>query len=127
MINQFCRFALVGGVGTAAHYMVLIIMVSGLNIHPVVSSTAGFIVGMVINYSLNRRFTFRSQRTHREAFWRFVSVAFIGMLINSTAMAFFTMYLDLFYLFAQVLATIMALSWNFLGCRKWVFKEKEIC
>jgi len=122
LINcQFLRFALVGGVGTAAHYMLLIVMVSGMGINPVISSTAGFILGMVVNYLLNRRFTFHSRRAHREAFWRFVTVALVGMVINSSAMALFTMKMDLHYLPAQVLATILAMSWNFLGSRHWVF------
>ncbi len=120
---QFLRFTLVGGVGTAAHYALLILMVSGRGINPVISSTAGFIAGMVINYLLNRRYTFFSRRAHREAFWRFVAVAFVGMLINSTAMAVFNLGLDIHYLAAQVMATALALSWNFLGSRHWVFND----
>lgn len=119
---QFFRFLLVGAIGTAAHFAVLIILVSGLGINPVIGSTAGFITGMVINYSLNRRFTFYSKRAHKEAFWRFVTVAFIGMIINSSAMALFTMGMNIHYLVAQAMASIMALSWNFLGSRHWVFK-----
>ncbi len=103
----------------------LIILVSGLGVNPVIGSTAGFIVGMIINYILNRRFTFLSNRAHREAFWRFVTVAFIGMTINSSAMALFTMGMHIHYLAAQVMATIMALTWNFLGSRHWVFKEHK--
>jgi putative flippase GtrA len=122
---QFFRFLLVGAIGTAAHFAVLIILVSGLDINPVIGSTAGFITGMVINYSLNRRFTFFSKRAHKEAFWRFVTVAFIGMIINSSAMALFTMAMSIHYLIAQVMATIMAFSWNFFGSRHWVFKEHK--
>lgn len=121
--RQFLCFTLVGGVGTAAHYAVLISMVSGMGINPVISTTAGFMAGMVINYLLNRRYTFFSRRAHREAFWRFVTVAFVGMLINSTAMAVFNLGLNIHYLAAQVMATALVLSWNFLGSRYWVFND----
>jgi putative flippase GtrA len=123
--HQFLRFAMVGGIGTLGHYTVLIFLVSGLHIHPVIGSTAGFIVGMVINYLLNRSFTFASTRAHREAFWRFAAVALLGMFINSSAMALFTMALDFHYLVAQVLATLMTLSWNFMGSRNWVFNDRK--
>jgi len=122
--HQFLRFALVGGIGTLGHYAVLIFLVSGLHRNPVMGSTAGFIVGMIINYLLNRSFTFSSTRAHKEAFWRFATVAFLGMLINSSAMALFTMGLDFHYLVAQVLATLMTLCWNFLGSRHWVFNDR---
>jgi len=121
---QFLRFVLVGGIGTGAHYIVLIVLVSGLHINPVMGSTAGFITGMIINYLLNRRYTFFSRRAHSEAFWRFVAVAFVGMIINSTAMAVFNMGLGMHYLAAQVLATVLALSWNFMGSRHWVFTQR---
>lgn len=123
MFFQFLRFTLVGGVGTAAHYSILILLVSGLHVHPVPGSTVGFLVGMIINYTLNKSFTFSSTRAHREAFWRFATVAAIGISINTSAMAFLTMILNLHYLLAQVLATALALSWNFLGSRHWVFSD----
>jgi putative flippase GtrA len=121
MFFQFLRFALVGGVGTSAHYAILIILVSGLHAHPVLGSTVGFLLGMIINYILNKSFTFSSTRAHREAFWRFVIVAVIGIGINTSAMALLTIPLDFHYLLAQVLATALALSWNFFGSRHWVF------
>ncbi len=123
MIDQLIRFTLVGGIGTAAHYAVLILLVSGLGINPVIGSTAGFLVGMIVNYSLNRRFTFASQRSHGQAFWRFGTVAFIGIVINTTIMTLLTLDLTFHYLVAQVIATILTLLWNFLGSRYWVFKE----
>lgn len=127
MFFQFLRFALVGGIGTAAHYTILILLVSGLHVHPVLGSTFGFLVGMVINYALNKSFTFSSTRAHREAFWRFVTVAVIGISINTSAMALLTIRLNFHYLLAQVIATVLALSWNFLGSRHWVFTRKSCC
>lgn len=123
MIKQLIRFTLVGGIGTAAHYAVLILLVSSLLMHPVIGSTAGFLVGMVVNYLLNRHFTFTSQRSHREAFWRFGTVALAGIVINTAMMILLTVSLEYHYLLAQVIATILTLSWNFFGSRYWVFKE----
>jgi putative flippase GtrA len=125
MFFQFLRFALVGGVGTSAHFTILIILVSGLHIHPVLGSTAGFLVAVISNYILNKSFTFSSNRRHSETFWRFVIVALIGMTINSTFMALLTMGLNLHYLLAQIIATAMALSWNFFGSRHWVFRKRS--
>lgn len=123
MIKQLIRFTLVGGIGTTAHYAVLILLVSGLFIHPVIGSVTGFLVGMIINYWLNRRFTFSSQRSHGEAFWRFGTVALVGIIVNTVIMALFTVSFRLHYLISQVIATILTLAWNFLGSRYWVFRE----
>jgi putative flippase GtrA len=123
MIYQIMRFTLVGGVGTSAHYVVLVLLVSGFGVHPVLGSTTGFFVGMFTNYVLNRRFTFSSKRSHHEALWRFGAVALVGIGINTVIMVLLTESMKLHYLLAQLIATALTLSWNFVGSRYWAFKE----
>lgn len=123
MINQLVRFTLVGGIGTSAHYIVLVVLVSGFGVNPILGSTAGFLVGMITNYVLNRRFTFNSQRSHRETLWRFGTVVLVGIGINTVIMALLTEGMKLHYLLAQLVATALTLSWNFVGSRYWAFKE----
>lgn len=123
MINQFVRFTLVGGIGTSAHYVVLVVLVSDFGVNPILGSTAGFLVGMITNYVLNRRFTFNSQTSHREALWRFGAIAMAGIGINTAIMVLLIEVMGLHYLLAQMVATVLTLSWNFVGSRYWAFKE----
>ena len=123
VFNQFLRFTGVGGIGTFTHYVTLIILVQIIGIPPVPSSVAGFIVGALVNYYLNYRFTFRSKKNHREAIIKFFVIALMGLMLNTVIMAMGTMIVVLNYFLAQMIATGIVLIWNFTGNCLWTFKE----
>ena len=120
--NQFLRFATVGGIATAIHYLILIALVHAASMNAVWASSIGFIVSAVCNYLLNYRFTFRSNVEHRRAIIKFFVVAVVGLALNSLTMQIAIEYMSVHYLLAQVLATGLVLLWNFTGNRLWTFK-----
>jgi len=85
------------------------------------ASSLGFATSAVLNYALNYRFTFASERRHIEAFPRFVVVATGGLLLNAVLMYAGTAGLGLHYLLVQVIATVIVLFWNFVANMKWSF------
>ena len=119
--KQFIHFTGVGAIGTAAHYLTLITLVTLLDMRAVLASSAGALVGAFVNYYLNYYFTFKSTRSHREALSRFLVVAAVGFLINGLCMALFTEQLQIHYLLAQVITTGIVLIWTFTGNRLWTF------
>ena len=121
--SQFLRFATVGGIATAIHYLILVVLVQAANMNAVWASTIGFIISAVCNYLLNYRFTFRSNVEHRLAVIKFFIVAGVGLILNSLTMLILTEYMGVHYLLAQVLATGIVLLWNFTGNRLWTFKS----
>ena len=120
--SQFLRFATVGGIATAIHYLILIALVHGANMNAVWASSTGFVVSAVFNYLLNYRFTFQSSVEHRGAIIKFFIVASVGLALNSIVMQISTEYAGMHYLIAQLLATGLVLLWNFSGNRLWTFK-----
>lgn len=121
-LRQFVFFSAIGAVGTAGHYATLLLLVEGLSQSPILASTLGFIVGALINYILNYRFTFQSDKPHREALTKFLLVAAIGAGINTGLMALFIELLLLHYFIAQLIATAVVLLWNFLISKYWTFQ-----
>ena len=119
--NKFIRFAGVGVFGTAAHYLVLVLMVESLGARPVFASCAGFLVGALVNYSLNYRFTFQSNRRHRKALPRFYLVATVGFILNAVIMMWLAEKLGLPYILAQITATGLVLVWGFTANSLWTF------
>lgn len=118
---QFLRFTGVGAAATLSHYAVLVALVHGLHLAPTLASALGFSVGAVVNYGLNYRFTFASDKRHTEAFTKFLIVALTGLTLNTVIMAI-AIGLGLHYLLAQVLATGLVLVWNFCGHYLWTFR-----
>lgn len=122
VLRQFVGFAAVGSVGLAAHYLVLTGLVELLSVDPVVASVAGFLVGAVVNYGLNRRLVFRSDRAHSAAGPRFFAVAASGLAINAALMTLLVDYLAVYYLAAQVVVTVGLTVWHFALNKYWTFR-----
>jgi putative flippase GtrA len=121
MLGQFMRYAAVGAVGTLAHYATLVSLVSVLGLNVVLATTAGFVVGAIVNYALNYHFTFRSASKHSQAFVKFFGVALVGMLLNAAIMAALHGRLPLHYMVLQVFTTGLILVWTFVANRLWTF------
>ncbi len=79
--RQFSTFLVVGSIATAAHYTFLGLM-HFVGIAAAPAALSGFVIGAAVNYTLNRRHTFNTTRTHVEAGWRFAAVATTGFCIT---------------------------------------------
>lgn len=125
-VRQFLLFASIGAVGTSGHFLTLILLVEGAALDAVWATTAGFTVGALINYALNYRFTFRSDKAHHEALSKFFIIAIIGAVINSLLMYLGVDVLGGHYLLVQVIASLTVLFWTFAGNKLWTFAEKAV-
>ena len=120
-LGQFIAYAGVGAIGTAAHYLVLVVLVELLHLQPVIASSCGAITGAFVNYILNYKFTFKSKKRHTVAATRFMLVALAGFLVNLFMMWLFTSIMAINYLLAQVIATAVVLVTNYTINRIWTF------
>ncbi len=123
-LTQFILFGAIGALGTAGHYVTLIILVELIHYDPTFSSLFGAIVGAIINYLLNYKYTFKSNKPHHIAASRFMLIAAIGAGINTLLMYTFIQIAGIYYLLAQVITTLVVLIWNFLLNKMWTFSEK---
>jgi putative flippase GtrA len=124
IVAKFFRYAGVGVICTAAHYLVLVVLVGGLGFRPLVGSSAGFMIGALVNYVLNYRYTFRSDHRHREALPKFYLVAVTGFLLNGMVILVLAERLGLQYLLAQVVASGILLIWGFSANHFWTFRQR---
>lgn len=121
LLRQFSTFAGVGVVATAVHYAVLIALVEIAGVSAVGGALAGYATGGVVSYGLNRRHTFRSERRHAEAVWRFAAVAAIGFALTYLFMSLFVEIGGIPYLPAQAVTTGIVMLWGFAAHRAWTF------
>ena len=121
--KQISAFVIVGVLAAAAHYGALIALVEMFGWAPVPATLIGYLCGGVASYALNRRHTFKSDRTHREAIWRFVAVAATGFLATWGLMTIFVEKAEIPYILAQVVTTGIVMLWSFLGNKLWTFRK----
>ncbi len=123
LVRQFAAFFGVGLVAAVVHYGLLIGLVEAWRVDPVTAALAGYVAGGVVSYSLNRQFTYRSDRPHAEATWRFALVAVVGFFLTWGLMHAFTRWFGLPYLPAQIVTTAVVLFWSFLAHKLWTFAD----
>ena len=116
-------FGLVGVIGTGAHYLALIILVEMTGMNPVTATSVGFVVGALVNYVLNRRYTFRSSKDHLDAGPKFVLIAIVTGIVNSLLVYAGVSLIGANYLLVQIGATFIVFLANFALNSLWTFKE----
>jgi putative flippase GtrA len=120
--RQFSTFLIVGSIATVAHYSVFLGLANLFGFAAVPAALAGFVVGAIVNYTLNRRHTFATDRSHVEAGWRFAAVATTGFCITWVLMGALTRNLHVPPLMAQIFTTGCILVINFIVHRLWTFR-----
>lgn len=123
LIRQVIAFAGAGSAAAVGHFSTLAALVEFGLAGPVRASACGFLVGGVISYVLNRRFTFNATRSHVGAVPRFIAVAGVAFVLNAFLMDLLVHRLGLFYLLAQVVTTGLVLIWTFGAYRIWAFRH----
>jgi putative flippase GtrA len=118
---RFLRYSIVGAIGTAVHYALLVVLVQADLASPILASTVGAIVGAIVNYVLNHTYTFASGRRHRESLPRFMAVAAAGTAVNAALLAALVNGMGVHYFPAQVVATLAVLGVGYLANRAWTF------
>jgi putative flippase GtrA len=121
---QFTRFALVGGLCTGIQYVLLAAGVEWFGLGAVAASTTGYLASSVVNYLLNRRYTYGSTAPHSGLVLRFVIVLICGLALNALCMQLLHGYLHWHYAVAQLIAALGNMLWNFCAHRYWTFSRK---
>ena len=97
---------------------------SGIGLGAVAAALAGYCVGGLVSYLLNRRHTFDTERTHVEAGWRFFAVMVVGFTLTGFVMQFLVNYLGAPYVPARVVTTGVVFVWNFAAHKLWTFADR---
>jgi len=86
------------------------------------SAGASYILGMIINYALNKYFNFanKSKRTIIQ-FTLFFSVALTGLILNQLIIYVIVEFTGLHYLTAKIISLIIVMFWSFYGHKKITF------
>lgn len=124
-LRRLVAFGLVGILGTAAHYASLILLVEAAGIGAVAATTTGFTVGALVNYFLNHRYTFRSDKAHLEAGPKFLLIALVTGALNALLVQLGVGVLGIHYLPVQIASTLAVFLANFALNSLWTFRESE--
>jgi putative flippase GtrA len=121
LITQIIAFTGVGVIAAIVHYGLLVGLVELEGWRAVPATLVGYVGGGIVSYWLNRIHTYRSDRPHVEAGWRFAVVAAVGFGITYGLMHAFVERMVLPYVPAQIATTLVVLVWSFVAHKYWSF------
>ena len=122
--GRIARFGLVG-VASNGVYLGVLYGVGYFGPPVELAGAAAYLVSMAVNYLLQRTFAFQSQRQHRHAIWRFVSVHMIGLALNSAVLSVGTRVFGVHLLVAQAVAILLVAAWTYFALGRVVFPQSR--
>jgi putative flippase GtrA len=121
--TQFVWYVLVGGVSFLVDLSAFTILLSG-SVPVLLALVGSFILGTLVNYILCRALAFTGGRYRRSGeIVRLSSVALVGLVLTATLVWGFIA-LGITPIAARVIATPVALAWNYVGRRLFVFHHE---
>lgn len=120
-MRQLLKFAMVGVLNTALGYAVIFGCMYLLGLGAVVSNVLGYAVGLVVSYSLNRSFTFRSSGARRAEMIRFVAIFLLAYLANLGVLVLLIRRFGWHEGVAQVIAGVVYFGLSFVFNKYYVF------
>ena len=113
------RYFVFGSLAALSRLVALAALVEIGGVQKIVASVASFYVSVLINYFLQKRFTFNSSESNWSALPKFLAVSMVGACIN---VAIFAVLLQIVhYLVAQVIASLLVFMFNYSVSRMFIF------
>jgi putative flippase GtrA len=121
-MKQFLRFLTVGVFNTILGYGVIFACMYLANISPESSNVAGYFVGLVASYVLNRNYTFNSKQNRRGEILRFLIVFAVAYTSNLFVLVILIHKLGLHEGVSQILAGLVYVVASYVMNKYYVFR-----
>lgn len=125
---EVVKFGLTGVCSTLFNYGIFYVSFKKLDFHYLAASAVGYCSGLVFSYTVNRLWTFRSDKAavgYRKKEFALFLLAYLGSLIlNLTALKIGVTFFHLDPALANIAALGISAVCNFIGLKLFVFKKK---
>lgn len=125
-MKEFVRYAFASGLALVVDVSILYIFTEWLDIHYLISATAGFCLGAIVAYflSIHWAFSHRSIEDQKSEFTIFVSIGMIGLIINNVLIWSLTDLLGFHYLQSKIFTTGVVFLFNYTMRQRLLFTPR---
>jgi putative flippase GtrA len=121
-VNRLIRYAISGGASALTHFGVGFLLVEGPGVRPVAASATGFVASVVVSYTLQHAWVFRSATRHLVASGRFLTVTGIALALNTIILWTGTEALRAPFVAVQGVALVAIPVVNYVMNSRWTFR-----
>ena len=121
-LARLARYGVTGGCSTLTHVGVLFVLVEAIHAWPVAASAVGFVASIVVSYTLQRYWVFRSAQSHLAAGAKFLAVTAVALGVNTATLWLGTEAFALPYPPVQLVALVLIPVVNYALNARWTFR-----
>jgi len=126
LLQRIIRFSIVGGISTVVNYTCFILIYKVLQLHYILSSSIGYIIGLLVGYSLNKNWTFvKKVIIGKSYFFQYSIAQIMGLIFCQILLYILVEAFKIDPLLANVIAIGFAAIVSFLLIDLLVFKSME--
>lgn len=118
-IGNFTKYFVSGGIAAIVEILSFKLLMHFSNV--MTSGLISFLIALIVNYVISSNYVFRKEISILY-FVRFSAGAWVGFLINMSALYVFSVELGIFPIYSKILAIGMAFVFNFLINAIFVFR-----
>ena len=123
---KFFRYAFVGGIAFVVDYMLFVIVsliLPDTKLSVVLATTAGFIMGLITNFILSKKFVFTEEAVVKNTtaeFTAYTIIGIIGYFLNILLMMLFIKIINKYV--AKIIVSAIVLVYNYLARKILLYK-----
>ena len=128
----FAKAQLSAFIGGITDYFFMIFFTEVFHLHYTISIAIGGVIGAMVNFSLNKAWTFRSstnkyKNSMLQQLLKFILVVFNSIVLKSSGTYLITTYFNLDYKISRIIIDLfVSLAFNYTLQKFWVFKKNKI-
>jgi len=119
--KELQRFLLVGSLSTLTHFCIMHALYSYVNLSIILSTLFGFIGSLIVSYTLNKNYTFKSDKKISTSLTLYLFVTLFGLALNVSIMHLGVKIFEINHLIVFLVVTIIVATNNYLLSKKIVF------
>jgi putative flippase GtrA len=123
--NSLVRFVVVGGLSVVTNTWVLYLLHGRLGMNLTLAAMISFLASFVVNFGLNRYWTFESDGSMLGHLWRYLALVMVNLGLNAVLETGLT-WAGIPYLVAQGLTTGVLSMLNYVVSRRWIFTSPPV-
>jgi putative flippase GtrA len=119
------KFLLSGGLAAVVEYLLFTAFMYFQILPLVGAQTVSFLAGLIVSYSLNRKWVFKSENDIKKEGLKYLTLAIINLVLTNIILALLINILGVIYWIAKILVMGGVAAWNYIIFQKFIFGSER--
>jgi putative flippase GtrA len=127
--SELVRFCVVGSLGFVINFVLLTILFKILGFNIFIAQLISSELALFSNFLFHHHWTYKHRQTTKfltRLFWEFHATSWAAIIGSTLLVGFGVHTLNLHYTVALIISSFVALGWNFLWTKHYIWKHIDV-